>query len=342
VRDDDRVGRPVRAATLHTVAALAGCSTATVSKALNGLPVSPENLRRVRAAAEALGYVPNVAARSVRGGQTMTIGIVMNLDFHPDTGLLAILNSTIVDMEEHGYTVLISTARSGAAEVDTLLRRLIERRVDGLFYWNARPAKSLALYARAQIPVLAVALRDDACADLPLVTQESLPTYRRVMARLGALGHRVVGELGSPNPAQRSHDAAARAEGLTWRRLDAADDAASVHSLLASLLASDDRPTALLAPYPTALLVLDACERLGLSVPGDFSLVALNDSAGAALLRTPLATVRTDFEALGHAAAAAMLRALDGETLTDLIEPTGIDWVERASIGPPVRSRPAR
>ncbi len=310
-----------------------------MSKALNGLPVSPENLRRVQAAAQALGYVPNFAARSVRGAQTMTIGIVMHFRVHPNTAVFAMLNSMIADMEERGYTVLVSVAHGGDAGVDTLLRRFLERRVDGLFYWNARSTSSLELYRRAKIPVLAIAFRDELCADLPLITQESLATYRRLMARLKSLGHRVVGEFSSPDEPQWTHQAAALAEDLDWRWLDADYDQASVRSQLAALTSAADGPTAVLAAYPTALQILAACEELGIRVPEDLSVVAVSDSDGAALLRTPLSTVRTDFDALGHEAAAAMLRAIAGEELTDMVSPIGVDWIERESIGPAPGSR---
>ena len=74
-----RVRRRGRAAaTIHDVAARAGVSVATVSRVLNGKEVvRAETLRQVREAAEALRYVPNVAARSLSGQRNQTLGIVL-------------------------------------------------------------------------------------------------------------------------------------------------------------------------------------------------------------------------------------------------------------------------
>ncbi len=321
-----------KVATLHAVAELAGCSTATVSKALNGLPVSAENLARVTAAAEELGYVPNSAARNIRGVRTMTIGVVMNLDVHPRLELMSLVSSTIADMEAAGYSVMLSV-RSGDADVDTMLRRFMEHRVDGLFYWNARPAKSLDWYRRADVPVLAVAFRDDACADLPLITADGAPAYRAALQQLRSLGHRVVGEMIS-GVEIRDHRAIAVAEGMEWRRLDVGFDLESVVDCVGRLAAADGAPTAVFAPYPTALQVLMACEQLGLRVPDDLSLITITDAEGAALLRTPLSGVRTDFERLGHVAARAMLARLGGAVLDDIVVPDCITWIDRSSVGP--------
>jgi LacI family transcriptional regulator len=321
-------------ATLRAVAEAAGCSTATVSKALNGLPVSAENLERVFAAAEALGYVPNSAARSIRGQPTMTIGIVMDVDVHPQLELMAVLDTMIGDLEREGYSVFVSVARGdGGDSADVLLRRFVERRIDGLFYWNPRPAKSLAWYRRAGIPVLAIGFRDKECADLPLVTVDGGPVYRQAFKRLKALGHRVVGDVADPQAAA-ARVVSAKASGLRYRRLELGHDRASVAAFVSSLADDANAPTAIVAPYPNALQFLSVCEEHGLGVPDRLSLVSATDSDGAALLRTPLSVIRTDYQKVGRAAADAMLAALGGATLSDVTVPDSIQWIERASIGP--------
>ena len=324
--------RSGRVATLHAVAALAGCSTATVSKALNGLPVSAENLGRVRAAAEKLGYVPNIAGRNIRGGRTMTIGVVMNLDVHPQLEILELLSSTIADMEAADYTVMVSI-RAGDIDVDVLLRRFLKHRVDGLFFWNARPASSLGWYQRAAIPVLAVAFRDDACADLPLVTADGGPAYRQMLDALRSHGHVVIGEMLSGREVH-DHRRMASGSGMEWQRLDVGFDIDSVAACVRQIAASSTGPTAIMAPYPTALQVLAVCEELGLRIPKDLSVVSTTDGAGAALLRTPLSSIRTDFGQIGRVAARAMLDGIGGGAIQDRELPDSVTWIDRGSIGP--------
>ena len=124
------LARPSRV-TLHHVAARAGVSIATVSRALNGLPVAPENQQRVEQAAAELGYVPNEAARSLRSDRTLTLGLIF-FQLGPNRGvdLLDELGATV---EQGGYSLLISTARGDPNNYSVLMRRFLERRVDGLF-----------------------------------------------------------------------------------------------------------------------------------------------------------------------------------------------------------------
>jgi len=67
--------------TITTVARLANVSVASASRVLNGIRTSPATLERVTAAAEAVGYVPNAAARSLRSRRTGQIAFAM-----PDVG----------------------------------------------------------------------------------------------------------------------------------------------------------------------------------------------------------------------------------------------------------------
>lgn len=319
-------------ATLRAVAELAGCSTATVSKALNGIHVSEANLARVFEAAEQLGYVPNMAARSIRGVSTMTIGILMNLDLHPSEDIMTTNNCMIAELERAGYSVFLSVAHGGPEQVDVLLKRFAERRVDGLFYWNATPSPSLSLYQVLGIPVLAIAFRDDECAELPLITVDGVPAFAAASKRLRSQGHRVFGEVAGSGP--YLHDFVPTDKALKWKRFSVGFQLDSVRELVSSIAAAKRPPTVIWAHYPTALQILQVCQELGLDVPGDLSIVSITDTDAASLLQTPLSVIRTDYERLGHAAAQAMLAALDGKPLTDVIVSDAAEWIERDSTGP--------
>ncbi len=318
--------------TLHAVAQAAGVSTATTSKALNGISVSPENLAKVLAAAEALGYVPNEAARAMRGGRTSTIGIVVHMDMNPNTELMAVLHSQISDFEQRGYSVLLSVV-GGDADVNGLLRRLLERRVDGLAYWNAFGSTSLSGYRRAGIPVLAVGYRDESCSWLPLITVDGSGVFDVIYSRLKALGHRKVAEV-SPGQTLQMHTTAARHHGIHYENRLIGFDPDSVRTFVESLRSEMDPPTALFATYASAVQILAACEQLGIRVPEDLSVVSMTDSDGAALLRTPLSALRMDYERLGHATSQAMFEAMDGKEIADVILPDCLTWIERSSLGP--------
>lgn len=117
--------------TLREVARRAAVSTATVSRALNGLAVSPASKARVMEAVAELGYVPNEAARTLRAERTMTIGVVF-IELANALGI-DLLDALSELVEAAGYALLMSTARGDVGRFDVLMRRFLERRVDALF-----------------------------------------------------------------------------------------------------------------------------------------------------------------------------------------------------------------
>ncbi|GAA4885766.1 LacI family DNA-binding transcriptional regulator [Pseudonocardia benzenivorans] len=315
------------------MAELAGCSTATVSKALNGLPVSAENLRRVYAAAEQLGYVPNLAARSMRQEKTMTLGMVVNFEGHPRSELLYVFQDLIANMESAGYSVLLSIVRNEGLDLDTLLQRFLAHRVDGLFYWQARPSNTLAWYERSNIPVIAVGFRDPRCAQLPFVTVDGAPAFAAACRDLKAHGHRDFAEIVVDRVAPL-HKLYPRMRGVRWREIRIGHDEQDVRDAVEEHLTGPDAPTAVFAAPPTATTLLSAAGELGLRVPEDLSVVSFFDLEDAPLFRTPLSAIRTDYDKLGAAVATAMLDALAGREVGDVLIPASTHYIPRASTGP--------
>ncbi|WP_185993469.1 LacI family DNA-binding transcriptional regulator [Rhodococcus sp. KBS0724] len=331
--EDHTLKKPV---TLRAVAQKAGVSIATVSKALNGLHVSAVNYARVHRAAESLGYTPNVGARGLRGARTMSIGVVINFDVHPGIELMTLIDKTVEDMERGGYGVLLATSRPGGTDVDSLLRRMFERRVDGLFYWNAQPAKSLMLYREAGIPVLAVAFRSPECSDLPLISADSRQAYTDLFSTLHDLGHRMVVDL-SGEISSRGHEVGARARSIEYQRLDIGFEREDVRRLVRSIAGRPLGPTAVIAPYPTALQVLSVCDELDVVIPDELSLVSVMDSEATSLLRVPLSAMSMDYQSLGSAASQAMLDKLAGGEIRDIVLSEAVELIQRSSIGPAPR-----
>ena len=99
----------MRRTTIKDVAALAGVSPATVSRALDDRPeISAETKERVRAACAQLGYVPNAAARGLTGQATHTLGVVVPDVSNPYfTGIATAIEETAA---ENGYRVLLSNS----------------------------------------------------------------------------------------------------------------------------------------------------------------------------------------------------------------------------------------
>src|SRR3954447_22662575 len=118
-------------ATLADVAAAAGVSRATASRALGGAPNVSEHARgRVWAAARRLAFEPNHFARSLRRGSSLAVGVVV-----PDVASAfygGALKGAQAELEDAGYHVLVVSTGRGARRAGLAIRNFRAQRVDGL------------------------------------------------------------------------------------------------------------------------------------------------------------------------------------------------------------------
>src|SRR5919199_1775153 len=132
MQQGNALGRRERA-TMRDVAALAGVGIKTVSRVFNDVPtVAPELVERVRAAAEKLGYRPNLTAASLRRAdrRTHTIGLLLEDVSNPYSSAL---HRAVEDYaREHDPFVLAASLDDDPGRERELARRLIDRRVDGI------------------------------------------------------------------------------------------------------------------------------------------------------------------------------------------------------------------
>jgi LacI family transcriptional regulator len=321
--------------TLHAVAAAAGCSTATVSKALNGLPVSEVNLKRVLAAAHELGYVPNLAARSMRNERSMTLGVALNVGGDLRIEHVETLEPAMAYVESRGYSVLISVIYgTGGADIDTILRRFLAHRVDGLLYFNAKPSPSLELYKQAKIPIIAVGFRDDGCADIPLITADGSAAFKAAVASLKRFNHKVVAEVALAGDELASRLFPKQRGGIRWQELRVENTQDDLRRVLATAVGGRTPPTAVMAGPPTALRMYSVCEELGIRIPDDLSLISVTDPVGADQMRVPLSCIRTNLGGVGQAAGSALMDALIGLPVADMDVVDCVRYIERGSTGP--------
>src|SRR6188472_2798221 len=116
--------------TITTVARLANVSIASASRVLNGIRTSPSTLERVTEAAEAVGYVPNAAARSLRSRRTGQIAFAM-----PDVAnpvYTTMVGSIQQIARSHGSRLILHSTEGDVADELGFLADLRQRYVDGL------------------------------------------------------------------------------------------------------------------------------------------------------------------------------------------------------------------
>ncbi|BDP43944.1 LacI family transcriptional regulator (plasmid) [Deinococcus aetherius] len=313
-----------KAVTVTDVARHAGVSAMTVSKALNGRDrISEETRARVLAAASELGYVANAAARSLRGGRTDLLGLLVQ-DLS-NQYFAEIVRGASEAIRERGLDLVLYTSSNDPERERQRVATLSSGVSDGLII--VAPHGSPGLLEQLQhsrVPVVLInAWNVD---DLPTVNPENRLGARAATEHLLALGHRrigfVTGRPDSPLSPERP-DGVMRLQG--YREALVAAGVAFDPTLLHpgglhlplgreaghDLLALPDPPTAIFAANDfCAFGVIEAARERGLRVPEDLSVVGFDDVPMAGQVQPALTTVHHPLHDLGHRAATLLLDLL--------------------------------
>lgn len=330
---------------IEDVAEAAGVSTATVSRALRGLPkVSDSTRAKVLKAAADLQYVASPTASSLASGKTHVVGVVV--PYVTRWYFAHLISGASTVLREHGYHVLLFDVGDEGPDRALLLdSRMLFKRVDAVLILSLRLHEAeRALLRRLSIPVVTVGVPDP---DWPCVRIDDLATTVTATEHLISLGHNRIGYIGGDTvPSMDFPTPADRARGFreTMARHQLAVDPASVvmgdwsaHSGLRvgrELLARHDRPTGLVvASDELALGVLAAAAELGVDVPRDLSVVGIDDHEMAEL--HGLTTVAQPVVEQGRMATSLLLQAVAGQELGHAVSTVSTRLVVRSSTGPP-------
>jgi LacI family transcriptional regulator len=185
--------RPARA-TLRDVAALAGVSVPTASKAINNRShVHAATRSRVLAAAEQLGFAPNALARGLLDGRTGTVGLLTS-DLVGRFSLPILMGAE--DAFGAGRTsVFLCDARGDTIRERHHLAALLARQVDGLIVVGSRTDPRPSLGRELPIPVVYVYAESDDPADLSLVP-DNVGAGALAVEHLLAMGRRRIAHVG--------------------------------------------------------------------------------------------------------------------------------------------------
>ena len=313
-----------RRVTSADVAARAGVSRTTVSFVLNARPgtrISPDTWRRVEEAARELGYLPHGAARTLAGGASHTIGMVLRQSAEQvaaDALLAETLLGVAAEVRVSGYRVLVEPL---PAEIGHYSELLISQQVDGLIVSGPRAddeelfalaADGLPVVLQGSLPNLAV----------PSVDVDNRAGARIAVEHLLGLGHRRIACITNAPLAYTAatervagyHDALDAAGIPPEDRLVAEGrfDAASGQQAMAGLLARSDPTAVFVASDVVAFGALGAAREAGRRIPDDLSVVGFDDIPLAAHFDPPLTTIRLPANALGAAAGRALVDLLAG------------------------------
>jgi LacI family transcriptional regulator, galactose operon repressor len=329
--------------TIREVADRAGVSVSTVSRVLNQYPfVSDDARARVLAAMATLDYRPDVAAQSMRTGTSRAVGFVVADISNPLFATIA--KGVDAVLYSRGYSLVLANSQNDPQHEAELISTLRQRRVDGLIAAVAdERAPSLAERLDGFSTVLFDREVEGASADS--VCSDHEQGLVEALERLASLGHRRValiagnqGQLGSRARVLAYHSHAAR-QGLD---LDPAllrtvePSRVSGYDVAQSLAALDYRPTAVIVAHNQITVgVLEAFRDLGISIPGEISIVACDDVDVTRLHTPPIDVVSRDLLELGRAAGTLLLERLADRDAPPrrIVLPTQL--VVRASTAPP-------
>lgn len=336
-----------RRASLSTLSAHLGLSPAAISRVLNGAPaarsIPKATQERIFEAARQLNYRPNILARSLRRGHSMTMGVLVPEIAEGYTAL--VLAGLEEVLHAASYFHLLISHHHDPITIDRALATLTERAVDGLI------AIDTALPAHVELPTATISC-PEVYEGTTAITLGQEAAAELAIGHLASLGHREIavikGQVFSSDTETRwkATVAAAKRHGLTLHTELIAELQGNHpthepgYRAAQRLLASGVPFSAIFAFNDiSAVGAIRALREAGFQVPHDVSVVGFDDIQSAAFQNPSLTTVRQPLRRMGRLAAETLIRRInDGSELptegqTVYVDPELV--VRESTSGPP-------
>jgi LacI family transcriptional regulator len=307
---------------IKEIAKRAGVSTATVSRAINRIPtVDPHLSRRVWKIVDELGYYPDQQARALVSGQSRIFGLIVPELINP------VFPEIVQAFEEiafqHNYEVLLSSTSHDPQRMELAMRRMVERRVDGVAVLTFGMEECvIANSAPGNIPMTLV----DASHQMPGVTNirvDYQQGIRQAVQHLAALRHSRIAFVAGP-PSLKSARAQRHGFEESMRELGLRVPAEFIvigdntieagMKAVTTLAALEVRPTAVFCSNDLmAIGVLHQASGHGIAIPQELSVVGFDDIRLARFTIPPLTTVQMSQLRLATLAFEALLEKARGD-----------------------------
>jgi len=328
--------------TIREVAAQAGVSHQTVSRVINNSErVTPETRARVNAAIQELNYNINAVARSMARGQTCTLACLSpNLT---DYTFASIIEGAETEARQHDYFILAASAPDGQTFASLIDSLVSSRRAEALMVINPYTDERYTLIPDG-VPLVYVGAqpRHGKAASVAMDDQD---LAHQAISHLVSLGHRQIAQITGPLEEDCSQDRNAGFEAVLLEHGIQVDPALTLegdwsatsgfhavqqllenHSHFSAIFAQNDR---------MAVGAIRALHHAGLHVPGDISVIGVDDMPLASYFDPPLTTMRQDTYGIGREAARLLIHAVEHseEPLHSILIPA--ELVVRGSTGSP-------
>jgi DNA-binding LacI/PurR family transcriptional regulator len=304
---------------IKAVARMAGVSTATVSRTINGSDkVIPKTAERVRQAIAALNFYPDTNARALGSGRSSLYGLIISditNPFFPE--LVKAFEDIAV---EHGQEVLVANTNYDPVRMETCVRRMLQRKVDGLAIMTSEmDDRLLDVVTRRDIALVSL----DTLAPAPGWSSVRMNYAEGIVSgleHLTSLGHRRIAFLSGP---MRLNSARVRVQAfrdsMKQKRLaiephmvqEGNHQVEGGRDAMQRILDSKSghQPTAVMASNDlTAIGALGAIHDAGLRVPEDISIIGFDDIQLSAYTEPALTTLRLSRAEIATAAFRALFK----------------------------------
>ena len=322
---------------IREIAKRARVSTATASRAINRIPtVNPQLAKRVWNAVEELGYYPNTQARALVSGRSRIFGLIISEitnPFFPE--IVQVFESIAV---QHGYEILLTSTGNDPKRMESSVRRMIERRVEGVAVLTFGMEEVLLEDLKLRkVPLVFV----DVGPARPRVSNiriDYLHGIRQAVQHLAALRHEKIAFITGP---LRLKSAVARQQAFlrSIQEIGLESDPELIiegdHTMeggmaaFTRLLARPVSPTAVLCSNDmTAIGVMRESHDAGISIPRDLSVIGFDDIRLAQFVLPPLTSIQMSQSELARLA----FNALMGEVERETPAPNGSEYLLRTNL----------
>ena len=332
--------------TIADVARRAGVSKGAVSYALNGQPgVSEATRQRILAIAAEIGFRPSSAARALSGATAKAVGLALCrpariLGIEPF--FMELISGVEAELSARSYALTLQVVSDQEAEIAVYRRWWAERRVDGVLVCDLRTDdRRVPALEELQLPAVVIG-GPGHTGGLASVWSDDAAALVETVEYLVALGHRRIARVGGLPSLLHTEIRTEAFTGVCARL--GLDEAATVWSdytgeegarATRRLLSSAGRPTAVIYDNDVmAIAGLSVAQEMGLTVPGDLSIVAWDDSPLCRLVHPPLTALGRDIPAYGAHAARQLLAVIAGEPAAVVQDETA-HLTPRGSTAPP-------
>jgi len=319
-----------------------GLSITTVSRALDGYSdVAPATRERVRAAAEAINYRPNSAARSLRRRKAEAVAVTLPMEpgrFGPPV-FLNVLAACSQRLSEEGLDLMLLPTAGRAAEMEAIRRLVDGGRADAIIVVRTRLEDERVAFLKQRGFPFVTHGRTARFEEHAFIDGDGESAFRRATEMLASLGHRRIAHIAAPQDLTFAHlRRTGWLAGLQETgQLDALEYAtqpteAGGYEAAQWLLRQSPRPTALLcATDSLAIGALSALKERGLMAGRDIAVIGHDNLPLSAFTDPPLSTMEIAAPDAGSQLAEALIARLGGRDHRDLQTILPVQQVSRAT-----------